>query len=127
MVLSAAFSPDGRRIVTASEDQTARIWDADTAKPLAVLSGHRGPVRIAAFSPDGRRIVTASLDETAHIWDAASGMQLAVLSDLGEYVGDAAYSPDGQRIVIASLRLQRPGRPHLGRGHGQADRRTLRP
>jgi len=102
MVLSAAFSPDGRRIVTSSEDETARTWDADTAKPLAILSGHRLPVRMAAYSPDGQRIVTASLDGTALIWGAASGMQLAVLSDLGDYVGDAAYSPDGRRLAIAS-------------------------
>ena len=67
---SAAFSPDGRRIVTASGDQTARIWDAATAKPIAVLSGHGDMVLSAAFSPDGRRIVTASEDQTARIWDA---------------------------------------------------------
>ena len=56
-VRSAAFSPDGSRIVTASADNTARIWDAATAKEIAVLRGYR--VNSAAFSPDGSRIVTA--------------------------------------------------------------------
>jgi WD40 repeat protein len=72
-VLSAAFSPDGSRIVTASDDKTARIWDATTAKEIAVLRGHDDALLSAAFSPDGSRIVTASDDKTARIWDAASG------------------------------------------------------
>jgi WD40 repeat protein len=59
-VRSAAFSPDGSRIVTASNDGTARLWDAASRKELVVLRGHEGVVRSAAFSPDGSRIVTAS-------------------------------------------------------------------
>jgi WD40 repeat protein len=67
---SAAFSPDGKRIVTASEDDTVRVWDAATAKEIAVLRGHENRVYSAAFSPDGTRIVTASGDKTARIWNA---------------------------------------------------------
>jgi WD40 repeat protein len=69
-VWSAAFSPDGSRVVTASSDKTARIWDAASAKEIAVLRGHDSWVWSAAFSPDGSRIVTASSDKTARIWDA---------------------------------------------------------
>jgi WD40 repeat protein len=65
----SAFSPDGLRIVTASYDRTARIWDAASAKEIAVLRGHASDLRSAAFSPDGSRIVTASGDRTARIWD----------------------------------------------------------
>ena len=70
---SAAFSPDGRRIVTASWDKAARIWDAADGRAIATLAGHEGEVYSAAFSPDGRRIVTASWDKTARIWDAVDG------------------------------------------------------
>ena len=59
-VYSAAFSPDGARIVTASHDRTARLWDAASGAEIAVLSGHARRVNSAAFSPDGTRIVTAS-------------------------------------------------------------------
>jgi WD40 repeat protein len=68
-VVSAAFSPDGSRIVTASSDTTARIWDVTTGKEIAVLRGHEGSVVSAAFTPDGSRIVTASDDKTARIWE----------------------------------------------------------
>ena len=63
---SAAFSPDGMQIVTASSDSdiTARVWSAADGTPIAVLNGHAGPVTSAAFSPDGVRVVTASYDGT---------------------------------------------------------------
>jgi eukaryotic-like serine/threonine-protein kinase len=102
IVVSAAYSPDGTRIVTASHDKTARIWDSRTGIQLAVLKGHGGTVRSAAYSPDGTRIVTASGDKTARIWDAQLGVQLAVLSGHSDLVTSAAYSPDGTRIVTAS-------------------------
>ena len=66
---SAAFSPDGWRIVTASWDKTARIWDAASAKEIVVLRAHDNAPWSAAFSPNGWRIVTASHDTTARIWD----------------------------------------------------------
>ena len=101
-VYSAAYSPDGTRIVTASYDKTARIWNAHTGAQLAILSGHGAGVASAAYSPDGRRIVTASFDKTARIWDVHTGAQLAVLSGHGDFVLSAAYSPDGTRIVTTS-------------------------
>jgi WD40 repeat protein/serine/threonine protein kinase len=101
-VYSAAFSPDGARIVTASLDKTARIWDTRTGVHLATLTGHEGSVFSAAFSPDGSRIVTASLDKTARIWDAKSGVQLAALAGHGDRVYTAQFSPDGTRILTAS-------------------------
>jgi hypothetical protein len=101
-VYSPAFSPDGSRIVTASGDQTARIWDAATAKEIAVLRGHDWEVYSAAFSPDGSRIVTASADKTARIWDAVTAKEIAVLRGHGGSVNSAAFSPDGSRIVTAS-------------------------
>ena len=62
-------APDGRRILTASDDDTARLWDAD-GKELATLRGHTGSVLSAVFAPDGRRILTASADQTARLWEA---------------------------------------------------------
>jgi hypothetical protein len=99
---SAAFSPDASRIVTASDDKTARIWDAASAKEIAVLRGHDGPVTSAAFSPDGSGIVTASSDKTGRIWDAANAKEIAVLRGHDDPVISAAFSPDGSRIVTAS-------------------------
>ncbi|MCZ8057043.1 MAG: AAA-like domain-containing protein [Microcystis sp. LE19-12.2C] len=96
-VWTAAFSPDGQRIVTS--DGTARVWDAQTGSQLALLSG----VEAAAFSPDGQRIVTASADKTARVWSAKTGSEIALLSGHEDVVRAAAFSPDGQRIVTASV------------------------
>ncbi len=69
--MSAAFSADGSRIVTASRDGTARVWDAATSREIGALRGHDGHVVFSRFSSDGTRIVTASQDGTARVWDAA--------------------------------------------------------
>ncbi len=76
-VTSAAFSPDGTRVVTASVDATARMWDAATGNPLGAPLTHLDPVLSAAFSPDGTRVVTARVDETARVWDAVTGKPLS--------------------------------------------------
>ncbi|MGO9327280.1 MAG: WD40 repeat domain-containing protein [Steroidobacteraceae bacterium] len=101
-VNSAAFSFDGTRIVTASRDETARIWDAASGRQIAVLPEQANAVNSAAFSPDGTRIVTALSDKTACIWDAATDKEIAVLRGHEEAVTSAAFSPDGTRIVTAS-------------------------
>ena len=92
-VLKAAFSPDGPRIVTASFDHTARIWDAPTTTETAVLRGHENFVSGAAFSADGARVVTASADGTARIWDAATGVEITVLRGPERGIYDAVFSP----------------------------------
>ncbi len=101
-VLDAAWSPDGRRVVTASRDKTARIWDAQSGRLLQTLVGHKESVTCAAWSPDGQRIVTASEDKTARIWDANTGRMHVELAQHGGEVFHAEWSPDGQRIVTAS-------------------------
>ena len=78
-VWSAAFSPDGQRIVTASEDRTARVWNAASGQLVAKLEGHTLALLSAAFSPDGQRIVTASDDRTARVFQVFSFSDLEAL------------------------------------------------
>ena len=101
-VSTAAFSPDGRRVVTASDDYTARIWDAGTGLAVAPPLRHQDRVRTAVFSPDGRRVVTASRDFTARVWDAVTGQPIGEPLQHGNDVESAAFSPDGRLIVTAS-------------------------
>ncbi|HEU4406677.1 MAG TPA: protein kinase [Polyangiaceae bacterium] len=123
-LLSAAFSPDGRRIVTACLDKAARVWNADgTGEPL-VLRGHEDAVASAAFSPDGKRLATASRDKTVRVWNADGSGAPLVLRGHEARVTSVAFSPDGKRLATASedrtVRLwsaDGAGEPLVLRGH----------
>jgi len=101
-VWCASFSPDGSRVVTASSDKTARVWDAERGNEVFSLEGHTDAVWCASFSPDGGRIVTASSDNTARVWDARSGREIAPLLGHEARVKTAIFCPDGRRIVTTS-------------------------
>jgi eukaryotic-like serine/threonine-protein kinase len=102
-VVAAAFSPDGARVVTASADKTARVWEAATGNELITLRGHEAEVFSAAFGPDGLRVATASADKTARFWDAATGAELAVLHGHTAGLSSAAFSHDGGALVTSSF------------------------
>jgi WD40 repeat protein/tRNA A-37 threonylcarbamoyl transferase component Bud32 len=101
-VRSAVFSPDGSRMVTASYDKTARIWDAATGREIRLPIAHADRLTCAAFSPDGTRIVTGSVDTSARIYDPATGQTMAVLTGHADRLTTAVFSPDGLRVLTAS-------------------------
>ena len=101
-VNSASYSLDGKRIVSASLDNTVRIWDAESGAELRTLVGHSSGVLSASFSPDGKRIVSASDDKMVRIWDAETGANLKTLEGHKDRVLSASYSPDGKYIASAS-------------------------
>src|SRR6266550_2550672 len=101
-ISSAQFSPDGQRVVTASNDWTARLWDAASIEPVGELMKHEDKVNSAQFSPNGQRVVTASVDKTARLWDAATGKPVGEPMKHEDSVTSAQFSPNGQRVVTAS-------------------------
>src|SRR5579859_6219887 len=103
IVLSVAFSPDGKTILTGSYDHIAILWDVASGNRLRVFSGHTGPVQSVAFAPDGKTILTGSADHAAILWDVASGNQLRVFSGHIDAVQSVAFAPDGKTILTGSF------------------------
>lgn len=101
-ILASSFSPDGSAIVTASQDSTARLWDARTGRAKAVLSGHDWHVVGAEFSPDGRKVITSSSDMTARIWDSTTGRETVALRGHQGVVSSARFIADGARVLTTS-------------------------
>lgn len=101
-VLALAFSTDGKRLLTGSEDNSARVWDVATGREIRPLEGHGDEVLAVVFSPDGRRLLTGAADRTVRLWDAASGRQLRLLEGHTERVAAVAFSPDGRLALSGS-------------------------
>jgi WD40 repeat protein len=104
-VFSVTFLPDGKHIVSGSEDHTICLWDPQTGQ-LSILSlWHTGCFTSTAFSPDGSQIVSASFDNTVRIWDLNTHFQIGpplLENDIKDVIF-VGFSPDGNYIVTASL------------------------
>jgi WD40 domain-containing protein len=97
-VKAARFSPDGWRIVTASGDNTVRVWDAESGKSVGEPMRHEDTVWAASFSPDGRRIVTASQDKTARVRYIAVDLETPLpkwVPELAEALGEQRFNEEG--------------------------------
>jgi WD40 repeat protein len=100
--VSAAFSPDGKAVLTGSLDKTARLWSAATGQPLTPPLRHQDAVWTVAFSSDGKAVLTGSHDGTARLWSATTGKGLTPPLRHKGKVNAAVFSPDGKAVLTAS-------------------------
>jgi len=101
-VNAVALFADGQRAVSASIDNTLRVWDLETGQTVTLLQGHTGVVSAVALTPGDRRAVSASHDRTLRVWDLETGQTLAVLQGHTKWVNAVMITPDGRRVVSGS-------------------------
>ena len=100
-VRGLAFSPDGRRGLSAGDDAVLRLWDLESGQAMLRLEGHTGPVMGVVISVDGRRALSGGWDGTVRFWDIYTGQQLRCLQGSWQSVKCVALAPDGFRAVFA--------------------------
>jgi WD40 repeat protein/serine/threonine protein kinase len=104
-IYCVAFHPDGKRLVSAGQDNSVKVWDLESGQEALTLRAHKDAVRSVAFTPDGKRLATAGADQTVKIWDATPWVEAASLHAGRTYHGHrdrvfhAAFSPDGGRVA----------------------------
>jgi len=112
---AVAFSPDGKRIVSGSENGTIKVWSGVSGEELMSVRGHTSRLRSVGFSPDGKRIISGSHDGTLKLWGSASGVEVMTLRGYGS----AIFSPDGKTIAFGTTLLEAAAPPN-----GYGPRRT---
>lgn len=127
VAFSVAFSPDGKRLASASFDQSVRLWDVSMRAALRSFKHHSDFVYAVAFSPDGKRLASVSKDRTVQIIDAETGKTLFTGSGLEQDVMAVAFHPDGKSVVSSGFETalswwnaQTGEKVRTQRGHGVA-------
>jgi WD40 repeat protein len=105
-VTALVFCPDGKGLLSASQDGTVRLWDTVTGKELRRFEGHRGAVFCVAVSADGKTLATGGEDKTARLWDVATGKRVRLPVQYQETVDCVAFSPDGKRLAAGGRWLR---------------------
>ena len=101
-VMMAAFAEDNDRVVTASSDLTAKLWDVKTGQSLQSWGQHTGPLYCLSVSGDGRTLVTGAQDNTVRVWSIPLSRPIRRLAEPGVAVADLAYSSDGKSLLIGA-------------------------
>lgn len=99
MVTSVAFSADGKKVVSGSQDMTAAVWNIRTGRTQAVFRGHVNVINAVAISPDGKTVATGSHDQTVKLWDVPRRKARTTLSGHVAAITTMAFSPDGKFLV----------------------------
>ena len=106
VVLSVAYSPDGKTLASGAEDGTIKLWDVVTGQNIAILEGHVSSiindVSSIAYSPDGKTLASGAWDNTIKLWNVATGRNVATLQGHTGWVTSIAYSPDGKTLASGS-------------------------
>jgi WD40 repeat protein len=125
-VTSVAVAADGKRAVSASQDQTLRVWDLETGRVQHTLEGHSDAVCSVAMTTDGKRALSASWDDTLKLWDLDTGLLLRTIKRDAD-ADCVAISGDGKRAVSASWdKVLRVWEPETGRVLGVLKGHTRR-
>jgi WD40 repeat protein len=101
-VISLAFSPNGKSLVSASGNQTIKVWDVQTGTELRTLSGHKAAVLAVSFSSDGKTLASGSDDMTVKLWDVPKGKEIRTLVGHAQSVKSVSFSPDGKTLATGS-------------------------
>ncbi|MBA3017350.1 MAG: caspase family protein [Proteobacteria bacterium] len=100
IILSIAFSPDGKYLLSGSADNTIKLWDVATGREIRTFTGHTAAVESIAFSPDGKHIISAGCyDKSLKLWEVATGKEVRTFLGHQDKVNEAAFSPDGKYII----------------------------
>jgi hypothetical protein len=102
LVQCVAFLPDGRRVLSGSDDACLHLWDAQTGKEVRRFTGHIQRVMSVAASPDGKRALTGGQDGTVRLWDLEAGKELRRFTGHGNWVLHVAFSADGKQALSCS-------------------------
>ena len=102
-VNSVAFSPQGDKLASGSDDKTIKIWNVNSKEEILTLKGHSGWIWNVAFSPDGQILASSSYDETIKLWNLSTGKEIRTLKGHAGGITSIAFSQDGKTLASGSL------------------------